>query len=155
MLWFVKDSFTGVKKKAYENDVVDEEGAQILNLLIGRLAGVRKNGIKPCVHIRGEVDWYESSSDPTNEFFHEIIVRDDNANLCNDDLRQAWYQFTGQQLPPQNNKLGSAMHEHGYEPTEIGKRWTKGTETMVKRGYRGVRIRDEYLNREPWTMKQK
>lgn len=153
MLWFVKEAYTGPEIRAYENLVVSEEGPQILNLLVARLPGVKKNGIKACAHISGEVDWYETSADPLADFFREIIVRDDSANLCNVDLRQAWYQYTGERLSERDRKLGIAMHERGFEPTEAGKRWTKGDATRVHRGYRGVRVREGYLDTEMWTMK--
>jgi len=49
------------------------------------------------------------------------------------------------------------MHERGFEPTEEGKRWVQGDAPgrgKVQRGYRGVRIREGYLDSDPWTMKQ-
>lgn len=154
MLWFVKEAYTGEEIRAYENLVVDEEGAAILNLLIARLPGVKKNGIQACAHMTGEVDWYETSVDPLNDFFKEIIVADPLSNLCNEDLRRAWKQYTGLSLSDRDRSLGTAMHERGYEPTPAGKRWTKNGVTKVHRGYRGVRIREGYLDVEQWTIHQ-
>lgn len=161
MLWNVRGSYDGLRIDAYENSVISAEGPQILNLLISRLRSVREVGISYCADIRREVDYREESSDGLRGFFADVVIRVEPeagtgaiSFVCNDDLRYAYRLYTGESLPERSTRLGNAMHDHGFEATRAGMRWTNDTgATKIKRGYSGVKLAEAFTPEHLWRPK--
>lgn len=156
VLFPVRSSYSGEKVKAYENFVVDEEGPQILNLLISRLNRVRDFGIKIAEAIAAEVSFYEENTDPTSEFLTAAIRSAPGSWVANEDIAWAWSKVNPG-ARRSSVQLGIMMHDAGYEKTSPVRcrRNAGGHGPMsMKRGWKDCEIAADVLGeREVWRRK--
>ena len=106
------------RRKFFHRVLFEQEGPQILNLLLERVPRIRDKGPQISTNVEAEVSAYEEETDLVAQFM-SLIERKDGAWLSNEDLERACAWFSHPSEPIMNKiQLGLAMREAKFIPSE-------------------------------------